>query len=160
VFPLPDPLGYGHDGDIGASAGLGLRPAQCVRQQTAAAPSRGSDRQPANVVIVGASLAGLRTAQALRRNGYDRPITLIGDELELPYDRPPLSKEFSATIDAPVPFLTTPEEFAALDVTFVGGSGLRRSCPPRPVGLGKNRCPTKSWSSQQGPGRDNSTSRA
>lgn len=46
-----------------------------------------------NIVIVGAALAGLRTAEALRARGADGPILLIGDEAELPYDRPPLSKE-------------------------------------------------------------------
>lgn len=46
------------------------------------------------VVIVGASLAGLRTAQALRALGSSAAITLIGDESEPPYDRPPLSKHF------------------------------------------------------------------
>lgn len=46
------------------------------------------------VVIVGASLAGLRTAQTLRDEGYDGALTLIGAEAHLPYDRPPLSKEF------------------------------------------------------------------
>lgn len=48
---------------------------------------------PSAVVIVGASAAGLSVAEALRRQGFDEPITLIGDEDELPYDRPPLSKE-------------------------------------------------------------------
>jgi len=48
------------------------------------------------IVIVGASLAGLRTAQTLRGEGYDGTITLIGAEAHLPYDRPPLSKEFLA----------------------------------------------------------------
>jgi len=46
-----------------------------------------------SVVIVGASLGGLRTASALRRFGFDGWITLVGDEPHLPYDRPPLSKE-------------------------------------------------------------------
>ena len=46
------------------------------------------------VVIVGASLAGLRTAESLRDNGFAGSITLIGDEESLPYDRPPLSKQF------------------------------------------------------------------
>ena len=46
-----------------------------------------------SVVIVGASLGGLRTASALRRLGFDGRITLVGDEPHLPYDRPPLSKE-------------------------------------------------------------------
>jgi NADPH-dependent 2,4-dienoyl-CoA reductase/sulfur reductase-like enzyme len=46
-----------------------------------------------NVVIVGASLAGLRTAEALRDGGYTGRLTLIGDEPHAPYDRPPLSKQ-------------------------------------------------------------------
>ena len=45
------------------------------------------------VVVVGASAAGLSVAETLRRQGFDGRITLIGDEPELPYDRPPLSKE-------------------------------------------------------------------
>ncbi len=45
------------------------------------------------VVIVGASLGGLRCAEALRLRGYAGPVTLIGAEAELPYDRPPLSKQ-------------------------------------------------------------------
>jgi NADPH-dependent 2,4-dienoyl-CoA reductase/sulfur reductase-like enzyme len=47
----------------------------------------------ARVVVVGASLAGLRTAEALRDVGHDGPITVIGDEEQPPYDRPPLSKQ-------------------------------------------------------------------
>lgn len=45
------------------------------------------------VVIVGASAGGLATAEALRRTGYQGVITLVGDEPERPYDRPPLSKQ-------------------------------------------------------------------
>lgn len=46
------------------------------------------------VVIVGASLAGLRTAQALRREGHEGPLTIVGDEAHWPpFDRPPLSKQ-------------------------------------------------------------------
>jgi NADPH-dependent 2,4-dienoyl-CoA reductase/sulfur reductase-like enzyme len=45
------------------------------------------------VVVVGASAAGLSVAETLRRQGFDGRITMIGDEPELPYDRPPLSKE-------------------------------------------------------------------
>lgn len=48
---------------------------------------------PRSVVIVGGSLAGLTTAESLRRLGYDGPICLIGEELHDPYDRPPLSKQ-------------------------------------------------------------------
>jgi NADPH-dependent 2,4-dienoyl-CoA reductase/sulfur reductase-like enzyme len=49
------------------------------------------------VVIVGASLAGLRCAEALRRNKYLGPIKIIGDEPHLPYNRPPLSKDLLST---------------------------------------------------------------
>ena len=49
------------------------------------------------VVIVGASMGGLRAAEALRRFGYAGPITAIGDEAYAPYNRPPLSKEVLAT---------------------------------------------------------------
>lgn len=48
------------------------------------------------IVVVGASLAGLRAAEALRREGYDGRLTVIGAEDHLPYDRPPLSKQFLA----------------------------------------------------------------
>jgi 3-phenylpropionate/trans-cinnamate dioxygenase ferredoxin reductase subunit len=46
-----------------------------------------------HVVIVGAGLAGWRTCEELRRHGFEGRITLIGDESEAPYDRPPLSKQ-------------------------------------------------------------------
>jgi NADPH-dependent 2,4-dienoyl-CoA reductase/sulfur reductase-like enzyme len=46
------------------------------------------------IVIVGASLAGTRALQTLRAGGFAGEIVLIGDEGELPYDRPPLSKQF------------------------------------------------------------------
>jgi NADPH-dependent 2,4-dienoyl-CoA reductase/sulfur reductase-like enzyme len=48
------------------------------------------------VTIVGMSLAGLRAAETLRREGFDGRIVAIGDEPHLPYDRPPLSKELLA----------------------------------------------------------------
>ena len=47
-----------------------------------------------HIAVVGASLAGLRTVEALRREGYEGRITVIGAEDALPYDRPPLSKQF------------------------------------------------------------------
>jgi 3-phenylpropionate/trans-cinnamate dioxygenase ferredoxin reductase subunit len=46
-----------------------------------------------HVVVVGASLAGTRAAQGLRALGHTGPITIVGAEAELPYDRPPLSKD-------------------------------------------------------------------
>lgn len=45
------------------------------------------------IAVVGASLAGLRAVDALRKRGFDGTITWIGAEAELPYDRPPLSKQ-------------------------------------------------------------------
>jgi NADPH-dependent 2,4-dienoyl-CoA reductase/sulfur reductase-like enzyme len=48
------------------------------------------------VVIVGASLAGLRAAETLRAEGFTGQLTLIGDEPHEPYDRPPLSKAVQA----------------------------------------------------------------
>jgi 3-phenylpropionate/trans-cinnamate dioxygenase ferredoxin reductase subunit len=45
------------------------------------------------ILIVGASLAGLRAAEALRAEGFEGQLTLLGAEPEMPYDRPPLSKE-------------------------------------------------------------------
>jgi NADPH-dependent 2,4-dienoyl-CoA reductase/sulfur reductase-like enzyme len=59
---------------------------------------------PRKVVVVGASLAGMNAVQAARESGFDGDLTLIGDELDLPYDRPPLSKGFlarDASADAP-----------------------------------------------------------
>ncbi|PBC39484.1 FAD-dependent oxidoreductase [Rhodococcus sp. ACS1] len=46
------------------------------------------------IVVVGAGLAGVRTAEELRRGGFDGELMVIGDEPHLPYDRPPLSKDF------------------------------------------------------------------
>ncbi|MFF5208847.1 NAD(P)/FAD-dependent oxidoreductase [Streptosporangium sp. NPDC000396] len=49
-----------------------------------------------SIAVVGASLAGLSAARALRNQGFDGRLTLIGTEWHRPYDRPPLSKEFLA----------------------------------------------------------------
>ncbi|WP_148253440.1 NAD(P)/FAD-dependent oxidoreductase [Aidingimonas lacisalsi] len=50
------------------------------------------------IVIVGSSLAGLRSAEQLRSQGWEGAITLVGEEPYLPYNRPPLSKQ--AMVDA------------------------------------------------------------
>ena len=47
-------------------------------------------------MIVGASMGGLRTAESLRRSGFRGEITVVGAEMHLPYNRPPLSKDFLA----------------------------------------------------------------
>ncbi|WP_412520741.1 FAD-dependent oxidoreductase [Actinomadura madurae] len=69
------------------------------------------------IVIVGASVAGIRTVQALRKLGSEADITVIGEEPHHPYDKPPLSKEMLLRSGAPgaVPLLTV-DELAALDV--------------------------------------------
>jgi len=53
-----------------------------------------ADTTPESVVIVGGGLAGAKTAEALRDQGYDGAITLVAAEDELPYERPPLSKGY------------------------------------------------------------------
>jgi 3-phenylpropionate/trans-cinnamate dioxygenase ferredoxin reductase subunit len=53
-------------------------------------------RKPAPIVVVGAGLAGLRACEGLRSRGYRGALVLVGEEPHLPYDRPPLSKQFLA----------------------------------------------------------------
>jgi 3-phenylpropionate/trans-cinnamate dioxygenase ferredoxin reductase subunit len=53
-------------------------------------------RRDGTVAVVGASLAGLRAAETLRSEGFTGRLILIGEELHLPYDRPPLSKQVLA----------------------------------------------------------------
>jgi NADPH-dependent 2,4-dienoyl-CoA reductase/sulfur reductase-like enzyme len=55
-----------------------------------------------HLVVVGGSLAGVRAVEGARAAGFDGRITLIGAEPHLPYDRPPLSKAFLDSSDAPV----------------------------------------------------------
>lgn len=62
----------------------------------------------AGMVILGAGECGARAAFALRENGYEGSITLVGNEQHLPYERPPLSK--STLIDEPGHKLVAAEE--------------------------------------------------
>jgi NADPH-dependent 2,4-dienoyl-CoA reductase/sulfur reductase-like enzyme len=61
-----------------------------------AVPQPDGTRPLERVVVVGASLAGLRACETLRTEGFGGTITLVGDEEHLPYDRPPLSKKLLA----------------------------------------------------------------
>lgn len=84
-----------------------------------------------HVVVVGASLAGLRTCEALRQQGFTGSITLVGDEPDVPYNRPPLSKKFLAGVwgeDRLV--LRRAEDYAPLEIEQrygVAATGIDRS---------------------------------
>lgn len=70
------------------------------------------------IVIIGAGMAGARACINLRANDYQGEITLIGEEVHLPYDRPPLSK--ASIVEEPEPspvWLLEPEMVASLKVT-------------------------------------------
>jgi NADPH-dependent 2,4-dienoyl-CoA reductase/sulfur reductase-like enzyme len=73
-----------------------------------------------HLLVVGASLAGLRAAEGARRHGFTGAITLLGAEEHIPYDRPPLSKEFLTTTDDPTPTLLRDEAALRddLDITL------------------------------------------
>jgi len=70
------------------------------------------------VAIAGMSLAGLRAAETLRREGYDGRIVAIGDEPHRPYDRPPLSKEFLAGDAEPDDLVLRKQGFDDLDLDW------------------------------------------
>ena len=63
----------------------------------------------AGMVIVGAGECGARAAFALRENDYTGPVILIGDEVHLPYERPPLSKGGMTEGEAPIAKLIADE---------------------------------------------------
>jgi NADPH-dependent 2,4-dienoyl-CoA reductase/sulfur reductase-like enzyme len=81
-----------------------------------------------NVVVVGASLAGLRAVEALRTGGFEGSITVIGDEAHVPYDRPPLSKRLlSGDWEPDRIALRRPDDMGSLDATWrqgVAATGL------------------------------------
>ncbi|GJE18912.1 Putidaredoxin reductase CamA [Methylobacterium marchantiae] len=80
-----------------------------------------------HAVVVGASLAGLRGAEALRRAGFAGTLTLVGDEPHRPYDRPPLSK--AALTGAVAPEATLLPNLHALEAEWrlgIAATGLDR----------------------------------
>jgi NADPH-dependent 2,4-dienoyl-CoA reductase/sulfur reductase-like enzyme len=72
-----------------------------------------------HVVVVGASLAGLRAAETLRRHDAVGSVVIVGSEVHRPYDRPPLSKKvLSGEWDAERIHLRQPDAFDELDVEW------------------------------------------
>jgi 3-phenylpropionate/trans-cinnamate dioxygenase ferredoxin reductase component len=78
-------------------------------------------------IIVGASLAGGRAAEALRDSGYDGRVVLIGEEADRPYERPPLSKGYlNRTVPAEKLFLRAANWYADNAVELRLGARARR----------------------------------
>lgn len=78
------------------------------------------------VVIVGAGHAGGILADALRVQGYEGTITLVGDEAMLPYQRPPLSKGYLlGEVTAEQLFLKPTDYYSLKDIVFVGGTEVQ-----------------------------------
>ncbi|MFV5996659.1 NAD(P)/FAD-dependent oxidoreductase [Streptomyces sp. NPDC056231] len=75
------------------------------------------------IVVVGASMAGLRAAEQLRAAGWTGTITVIGDEPHMPYNRPPLSKEVLAG-KAPFESLALTPRASAADVEWRLGTSV------------------------------------
>ncbi|MEY3080576.1 MAG: hypothetical protein RJA94_561 [Pseudomonadota bacterium] len=76
----------------------------------------------AGMVIVGGGMAGARAIVSLRANGFQGPVTLVGEETLLPYDRPPLSKAMLVDEQEPQPVLLLDEGMiASLNAVFVRG---------------------------------------
>lgn len=85
---------------------------------------------PASIVVVGAGAAGAAAVEALRREGYRGPLTLIGDEEPGPVDRPNLSKDYLAGT-APEEWipLRSPDFYRELDVELVLGDPVESLDP-------------------------------
>ncbi|TIS99052.1 FAD-dependent oxidoreductase [Mesorhizobium sp.] len=71
------------------------------------------------MVIIGAGECGGRAALALRDLGYDGPVTLVGDEPHLPYERPPLSKEAMASDPPAIKAIASDEILAERSIQHI-----------------------------------------
>jgi 3-phenylpropionate/trans-cinnamate dioxygenase ferredoxin reductase subunit len=79
------------------------------------------------IAVVGASLSGLRAAQELRAQGYDDDLVLVGAERHLPYDRPPLSKDYLlGSVDAADLALAEQSDVDELDARWHLGVAAER----------------------------------
>ncbi|MGE0818173.1 MAG: NAD(P)/FAD-dependent oxidoreductase [Candidatus Nanopelagicales bacterium] len=76
-----------------------------------------------SVVVIGGGLAGAKTVEALREKGYAGALTLIGDEPHLPYERPPLSKDYlQGKAERSSVFVHDEQWYADHDVALLRGS--------------------------------------
>jgi len=80
------------------------------------------DSQQARIVIVGAGQAGARAAEALRAAGHRGPISLIGEEEHLPYERPQLSKAMLIDREAVPALIRQAREWRDLDIALLTSS--------------------------------------
>lgn len=124
----------------GIAAGPALSPLQCYEVQTLGSLVRVWRKRepsivapplaPSSVVIVGAGAAGTACAENLRRLGYEGSITLVGDEMAGPVDRPMLSKDYlaGATSQANV-LLGDLEHYRARGIELVLGDAARSVDP-------------------------------
>jgi 3-phenylpropionate/trans-cinnamate dioxygenase ferredoxin reductase subunit len=87
---------------------------------------------PETFVIVGASLAGATAAEALRDEGFDGRVLLIGDEPERPYERPPLTKDYLRG-DAPreQAYVHSESFYGAHDIELMTGTTVAAVNPGR-----------------------------
>jgi NADPH-dependent 2,4-dienoyl-CoA reductase/sulfur reductase-like enzyme len=94
-----------------------------------------------DVLVVGASAAGLAVVEALRRHGHQGRLTLLGAEAHPPYDRPPLSKQVLAGLwEHERTHLRPPDELAKLDAEFIlGDPAVRLDAAAREVGTASGR---------------------
>ncbi|QIY54266.1 FAD-dependent oxidoreductase [Streptomyces sp. RPA4-5] len=76
-------------------------------------------------LIAGAGLAGAKAAETLRKEGFDGPLVLVGDEHERPYERPPLSKGYLlGTAERESAYVHPPEWYAEHDVDLRLGQAV------------------------------------
>lgn len=92
-------------------------------------------------VIVGGGLAAARAAEAVRKSGFDGEVMLIGAERELPYDRPPLSKEYLAGVgERDALFIHPPSFYSDARIAVeLGQKAVSLDCTGRSVTLESGR---------------------
>ena len=83
---------------------------------------------PRAFVIVGAGLAGAKAAETLRNEGFEGSLTLVGDEPERPYERPPLSKDYLRGETADAPYVH--------EASFYGDNEIELVTSTRVTGIG------------------------